>query len=118
MSADKLAEVTANEEVTTTDSSVPLDHGKLAGRRRPARTRRRAGSARRSVAVARWCPGGFEVESAETNFCVIVPCFPGLPRYLLSASAVALLPVTQPGASSRPSPAPPWEPAGTCYGQG
>jgi hypothetical protein len=30
MSADKLAEVTPDEEVTTTDSSVPLDHGKLA----------------------------------------------------------------------------------------
>ena len=32
--------------------------------------------------------------------------------YLLSASAVALVRVRQPGASSRPSPAaPPWEPA-------
>jgi hypothetical protein len=30
MSAGEPAEVTANEEVTTTDSSVPLDHGKLA----------------------------------------------------------------------------------------
>jgi len=34
MSAGEPAEVTANEEVTTTDSSVPLDHGKLANSKR------------------------------------------------------------------------------------
>ena len=38
-------------------------------------------------------PEGFAVESAETNFCVILPC-PGLPWYLLSASAMGLVPVT------------------------
>ena len=32
--------------------------------------------ARRPVAAARCCPRGFEVESVEANFCVILPCSP------------------------------------------
>jgi hypothetical protein len=50
MSADKLAQVTANEEVTTNDSSVPLDHGKLANSKR-----RRVGRMLETGALATLC---------------------------------------------------------------
>jgi hypothetical protein len=71
---------------------------------RAARPCASAGYARRPVAVARCWPGGSEVESVEANFWVILPCSPACRGTCSAQSAVALVRVTQPGASSRRSP--------------
>jgi hypothetical protein len=71
---------------------------------RSARPCASAGYARRPVAAARCWPGGSEVESVEANFWVILPCSPACRGTCSAKSAVALVRVTQPGASSRRSP--------------
>ena len=71
MSADKLAEATADEEVTTTDSSVPLDHGKLANSKR-----RRVGRMLETDALATLRNGPAPGVSRTLPLCVDVSRIP------------------------------------------
>ena len=103
MSADKLAEATADEEVTTTDSSVPLDHGKLANSKR-----RRVGRMLETDALAtlrnRPAPG----VTRTLPLCVDVSRIP-IKMLAVQITRYARIAIDRPGDVSyilSPSPAP------------
>jgi hypothetical protein len=104
MSADKLAELTANEKVTiTTDSSVPLDHGKLANSKR-----RRVGRMLETDALATLCNRPAPGVTRTLPLCVDVSRIP-IKMLAGQITRYARIAIDRPGVVSyilSPSPAP------------